>query len=184
MSANKRSLSQTFLGQTLTRRGAFSICGTVPANFKPGQPPDLNHICMKLQSHYQTWLTTQYFSNKIGEIGNIPSFSAMNSFLHDTSVTTTKSHLLLFHHALQQNMIPFILLCVIFKIFSFRSPSHIARWRCVSVAKRTPPFGPCTLWQHISGFTAFSYGESYDRMMWEILGRYRNWFSSRQKRSF
>ena len=45
---------------------------------------------MKSQSHYKTWLATQYFSNKIGEIENIPSFSAMNSFLHDTSATKTK----------------------------------------------------------------------------------------------
>ena len=42
---------------------------------------------MKLQSHYETWLTTRYFSDKIGEIENIP---AMNSFLHGTSATKTK----------------------------------------------------------------------------------------------
>ena len=90
MSANKRSLSQTLDCQTLIRRGAFSSRGTIPANFKRAQPPDLNHICMKSQSHYETWLTTRYFSNKIGEIENIPSFSAMNSFLHDTSATKTK----------------------------------------------------------------------------------------------
>ena len=45
---------------------------------------------MKLQIHYETWLTTRYFSNNVVEIENIPSFSAMNSFLHDTSVTKAK----------------------------------------------------------------------------------------------
>ena len=90
MSAKKRSLSQTVDCQTLIRRGAFSNRGTISANFKPAQPPNLNHICMKSQSHYETLLTTRYFSNKIGEIENIPSFSAMNSFLHDTSATKTK----------------------------------------------------------------------------------------------
>ena len=54
MSANKRSLSQTLDCQTLIRRGAFSTCGPISANFKPAQPPDLNHICMKSQSHYET----------------------------------------------------------------------------------------------------------------------------------
>ena len=90
MPANSRSLSQTLDCYTLIRRGAFSSRGTIPANFKLAQPPDLNHICKKSQSHYETWLTTRYFSNKIGEIENIPSFSAMNSFLHDTSATKTK----------------------------------------------------------------------------------------------
>ena len=90
ISANKRSLSQTLDCQTLIRRGTFSSRGTVPANFKPAQPPDLNHICIKSRSHYETWLTTRYFRNKIGEIKNIPSLSAMNSFLHDTNTTKTK----------------------------------------------------------------------------------------------
>ena len=90
MSANKRSLSQTLDCQTLIRRGAFSSRGTIPANFKPVQPPDLNHICMKSQGHYETRLTTRYFSNKIGEIKNISSFSTLNSFLHDMSATKTK----------------------------------------------------------------------------------------------
>ena len=90
MSANKRSLSQALDCQTLLKRGAFSSRGTIPANFKPAQPPDSNHICMKSQSHYENWLTTRYFSKKIEEIENIPSFSAMNSFLHDTSATKTK----------------------------------------------------------------------------------------------
>ena len=45
---------------------------------------------MKLQSHYETWLTTQYFNEKIGEIENIPPFLVMNRFLHDTSATKTK----------------------------------------------------------------------------------------------
>ena len=90
ISANKRSLSQTLDYQTLIRRGSFSCRDTIPTNFKLAQSPDLNHICMKLQSRYETFLTTQYFSNKIGEIENIPSFSAMNSFLHDTSATKTK----------------------------------------------------------------------------------------------
>ena len=63
--------------QTLIRRGAFSSSGTIPANFKSAQPPDLNHICMKSQSHYETWLTTRYSSKKVGEIENIPSFSVM-----------------------------------------------------------------------------------------------------------
>ena len=90
MSANKRSLSQTLDCQTLIGRGAFSSRGIIPANFKPAQPPDLNHMCMKSQIHYETWLTTRYFSNKIGEIENILSFSAMNSFLHDTSATKIK----------------------------------------------------------------------------------------------
>ena len=35
-------------------------------------------------------LTTQYFSNKIREIENVPLFSAMSSFLHETSATKTK----------------------------------------------------------------------------------------------
>ena len=90
MSSNKRSLSQTLDCQTLISGGAFSSGGTIPANFNPAQPPDLNHICMNLQSHYETWLTTVYFSNIIEEIENIPSFSAMNSFPHDTSATKTK----------------------------------------------------------------------------------------------
>ena len=90
MSANIRSLSQALDCQTLLKRGAFSSRGTIPANFKPAQPPDSNHICMKSQSHYENWLTTRYFSKKIEEIENIPSFSAMNSFLHDTSATKTK----------------------------------------------------------------------------------------------
>ena len=76
--------------QTIIRRGAFSSSGTIPANFKSAQPPDLNHICMKSQSHYESWLTTRYSSKKIGEIENIPSFSVMNSFLHDTRATKTK----------------------------------------------------------------------------------------------
>ena len=42
MSANKRSLSQTLDCQSLIRRGAFSNRGTIPAIFKPVQPPDLN----------------------------------------------------------------------------------------------------------------------------------------------
>ena len=123
MSADKRSLSQTLDCQTLIRRGTFSSCGTISANFKPAQPPDLNYICMKSQSHYESWLTTRYFSNKVGEIENIPSFSTMNSFLHDTVQQKQKSHLLLFNHSLQQSTIPSILLCVIFKMFFFRSPS-------------------------------------------------------------
>ena len=69
MSANKRSLSQTLDCQSLIRRGAFSSRDTIPANFKPAQPPDLNHICMKTP-----WLTIRYFSNKIGEIENILHF--------------------------------------------------------------------------------------------------------------
>ena len=125
MSANKRSLSQTLDCQTLIRRGAFSSSGTIPANIKPAQPPDLNHICMKSQSHYETWLTTRYFSNKIGEIENIPSFSAMNSFCKARVQQKQKSHLLLFYHMLQQNMLPSKLSCVIFKMFFFRSPSHM-----------------------------------------------------------
>ena len=188
MSANKRSLSETINCQTLIKRGAFSIRDTVPANFKPARPPDLNHICMKSQKHYETWLTTRHLSNKIGEIENIPSFSAMNSFLHGTSATKTNVAFtqIAFYHTLQQNVIPSILLCVIFMMFSFRSSSHmvaLVRLRCVSVDKRTRVFRPCTLWQHISGFRGFSYGESCDRMSWKILGRYQNRFNSRRKQS-
>ena len=72
ISANKKSLSQTLDCETLIRRGAFPSRGTISANFKPAQPPDLNHICLKSQSQYDIWLTTRYFSNKIGEIKNIP----------------------------------------------------------------------------------------------------------------
>ena len=145
MSANKRSLSQTLDCQTLIRRGAFSIHGTFPANFKPTQPPDLNHICMKSQSHYETWLTTQHFSNKIEEIEDIPSFSAMNSFLHGMSATKTKIAVtqIAFYHALQQNVIPSILLCIIFKMFFFRSPSHVVHFGAMKV---------CIGWQKNSRF--------------------------------
>ena len=172
MSANKRSLSQTLDCQTLIRRGAFSSRGTIPANFTPAQPPDLNYIFMKSQSHYETWLTTRYFSNKVGEIENIPSFLNMNSFLHDTVQQKQKSHLLLFNRALQQSMIPSILLCVIFKMFFFRCPSQMVHFGAMKV---------CIGWQRNSSFwnlhaltTYFwvkgvSYGQSYIACCGEYL---------------
>ena len=186
MSANKRSLSQTLDCQTLIRRGAFSSRGTIPANFTPAQPPDLNYICMKSQSHYETWLTTRYFSNKVGEIENIPSFLNMNSFLHDTVQQKQKSHLLLFNRALQQSMIPSILLCVIFKMFFFRCPSQMVHFGAMKV---------CIGWQRNSSFWNLDALTTYFwvkgvfirtklyRMLWGILGRYRNRFNSRRKRS-
>ena len=47
MSPNKRSLSQVLDCQTLIERGTFSNRGTIPADFKPGQPPDIGHTCKK-----------------------------------------------------------------------------------------------------------------------------------------
>ena len=129
--------------QTLIRRGAFSSRGTIHANFKPAQPPDLNHICIKLQSHYETWLTARYFSNKIRKIKNILSFLAINSFLHDTSATKMKIAFSPIYQTLQQNMIPSILLFVIFKMFLFRSLNHMVHFGAMKV---------CISWQKNSSF--------------------------------
>ena len=155
MPANTRSLSQTLDCYTLIRRGAFSSRGTIPANFKLAQPPDLNHICKKSQSHYETWLTTRYFSNKIGEIENIPSFSAMNSFLHDTSATKTKIAFtpILPYVATEYDTIHTVM-CN-FKIFFFRSPSHMVHFGAMKV---------CIGWQKSSSFCTLHALTTYFRV--------------------
>ena len=103
-------------------------------------------------------LTTQYFSNKIGEIENVPLFSAMSSFLYETSATKTKIAFtsILPYVATEYDTIHTVM-CNFQNIFLQNSESYGPLWydEGVLVGKRTPVFGPCKLWQHISGYRGF-----------------------------
>ena len=111
----------------------------------------------------------------------------MNNFLHDTSAIKTKIAFtpILSFFAIEYDPVHTIK-CNFQDNLIQKSQSYgpLLPCRCVPVGKRTPAFGSCTLWQHNSGFRGFSYGESYDSMLWKILVRYRNQFNFYQKQNF
>ena len=78
LSANKRSLSCILDCQTLIKRGKFCSRVEIPEDFQPELPPDMTQIIDRSKIHYETWVTSRYFSNKTNQ--SFPSFSAASSF--------------------------------------------------------------------------------------------------------
>ena len=88
LSPNKRSLSHILDCQKLIKRGNFSNCANIPADFRPSKVPKLDEVKENANRHHQMWLTARYHRNKDHQ--NIPTFSAMNSFLQNQQIIKTK----------------------------------------------------------------------------------------------
>ena len=101
---------------------------------------------MKSVCRYQSWLTTRYFSYKMGKLKIFLYFWLWIVFCM-TQVQQQKSHLLLLYHTLPYLTITecdtaHTVMCNFQEIF-FRSPSHMFNFcarRYVLFAKRTPAF--------------------------------------------
>ena len=81
LSPNKRSLSHILDCQKLIKRGNFSNRANIPADFRPSKAPKLDEVKENANRHHQIWLTARSHQNEDHQ--NIPTFSAMNSFLQN-----------------------------------------------------------------------------------------------------
>ena len=68
----------------LIKRGKFSNCANIHADFRPSKAPKLGEV------KDQTWLTERYLNNRNENHRNIPTFSAMNGFLQNQQIIKTK----------------------------------------------------------------------------------------------
>ena len=62
----------------------------VLADFRPSKVLKLDEVKENANRHHQRWLIARYLNNRNEDHRNIPTFSAMNSFLQNQQIIKTK----------------------------------------------------------------------------------------------
>ena len=68
----------------------FSNHPNISADFRPSKASKLDKVKENANRHHQTWLTARYLNNRNEDHRNIPTFSAINSFLQTQKIIKTR----------------------------------------------------------------------------------------------
>ena len=74
----------------MIKNGKFSNRVNISADFRPSKAPKLDKVKENANQRPQTWLTARYLNNRNEDHRNIPTFSAINSFLQTQKIIKTR----------------------------------------------------------------------------------------------